>query len=592
MTLNSISFSIRIIYRKNNKKYIVKIGKFIDELMEKYENKIIHINNNTKTDYLNITNLELTIETVDAKGNVSWKPIEAVTRHLPGGNVVKVTTSSGKEVIATKAKSFLIRKNNEIIEIEGSKLKIGDELPIKKDDTSVYYEQVVSIIDDDLNVFDSHSHVYDLTVAETRNFIIENGLCMRDTFHQSGVGVGGMQGIPRFREIISYTKDIQTPIMVIKLIKDIRSDPTMAHRIEAYLKHTIFGNLVEHMEIIFDPKPVNISKNDNIDTTNAFFLTGSTTSFENLPWLYKFVISRESMLEYDINLLDIKTKFVSFWESYTIESSAAKKKSVIAKVVNGSILSNHDNSPQPIIHIRLDINDPDNNILIEIGQYLLNKISIKGVKTIEKVNRVNKQNVIDYLPDGSVKRDTTEYVINTAGIDLNKIKTIKYIDFNTTYINDIKKTYINFGIEAARSIIINEIAKAYTGNDINLTHIELLADVMTNTGNITSIDRHGINRLDTDPLSRASFEKTVEQLLMAAAFNEIDHMRSVSSRIMAGRCIKGGTGLCDLQIDNEMFENSEYTKQLQQVESRITRIDENKLINDVIQKEEVDIFVP
>ncbi len=45
---------------------------------------------------------------------------------------------------------------------------------------------------------------------------------------------------------------------------------------------------------------------------------------------------------------------------------------------------------------------------------------------------------------------------------------------------------------------------------MNITHIALLADVMTNGGNITPINRHGINRLDTDPLSRASFEMTVE----------------------------------------------------------------------------------
>ena len=35
---------------------------------------------------------------------------------------------------------------------------------------------------------------------------------------------------------------------------------------------------------------------------------------------------------------------------------------------------------------------------------------------------------------------------------------------------------------------------------------------MTNLGFITSIDRHGVNKLDTDPLSRASFEMPIEQL--------------------------------------------------------------------------------
>ena len=34
-------------------------------------------------------------------------------------------------------------------------------------------------------------------------------------------------------------------------------------------------------------------------------------------------------------------------------------------------------------------------------------------------------------------------------------------------------------------------------------------------------------------------------------------MRSVSSRIMAGLAIKGGTGLCDLSLNVNMIENSE-----------------------------------
>ena len=91
--------------------------------------------------------------------------------------------------------------------------------------------------------------------------IVHNTL---NTFHISGVGVAGMMGIPRFREIISYSKKIQTPYMIIKLIPEIRADQNIAHKIEAYLKHTILGNLIERMDIIYDPIPKNTLNNDNI----------------------------------------------------------------------------------------------------------------------------------------------------------------------------------------------------------------------------------------------------------------------------------------------------------------------------------------
>ena len=108
----------------------------------------------------------------------------------------------------------------------------------------------------------------------------------------------------------------------------------------------------------------------------------------------------------------------------------------------------------------------------------------------------------------------------------------------------------------------------------------MLADVMTNTGSITSIDRHGINRLDTDPLGRASFEKTIEQLLTAAAFNEVDYLRGVSSRIMVGKCIKGGTGLCDILIDVDLVENADLN--MQQLSTSTNIINNSNLLSDLI----------
>jgi hypothetical protein len=65
-------------------------------------------------------------------------------------------------------------------------------------------------------------------------------------------------------------------------------------------------------------------------------------------------------------------------------------------------------------------------------------------------------------------------------------------------------------------------------------------------------------------------------------------MKSVSSRIMAGLCIKGGTGLCNLVLDKDLIENSEYTEDIGQLY--------NKTYNDIIPSniQEVDdnVFIP
>jgi len=64
--------------------------------------------------------------------------------------MLKVTTNENREVIATKAKSFLKLINGKIIEAEGSELKVGDYLPISlkqidfKESTTLDLKEVLS----------------------------------------------------------------------------------------------------------------------------------------------------------------------------------------------------------------------------------------------------------------------------------------------------------------------------------------------------------------------------------------------------------------------------------------------------------------
>ena len=72
---------------------------------------------------------------------------------------------------------------------------------------------------------------------------------------------------------------------------------------------------------------------------------------------------------------------------------------------------------------------------------------------------------------------------------------------------------------------------------------------MTQKGKLTSITRHGINRLDTGPLRKCSFEETVEILLESALHNEEDKLKGVTENIMIGNMAPLGTGCFDLKID-------------------------------------------
>ena len=135
LTLNSVTYETLIIVR--NRDGVVKkvsIGDFTEENMkiasksEYYKDK--------DTTYAEL-NEYYEIPSCDEDGNVVWKKIEAVTRHpvinKDGSNtMLKITTKEEREVIATKAKSFLKLVNGKIVPVDGDTLKVGDYLPVSK----------------------------------------------------------------------------------------------------------------------------------------------------------------------------------------------------------------------------------------------------------------------------------------------------------------------------------------------------------------------------------------------------------------------------------------------------------------------------
>jgi len=69
-----------------------------------------------------------------------------------------------------------------------------------------------------------------------------------------------------------------------------------------------------------------------------------------------------------------------------------------------------------------------------------------------------------------------------------------------------------------------------------------------------AITRHGINRNDTGPLMRCSFEETVDILLDAAVHAESDYLRGVTENNMLGQLAPIGTGGCALFLNDQMLQ--------------------------------------
>ena len=132
MTLNSVApWEKLLIQRRNGVGAIVKIGEWIDLLLLQADpGKILHVPEN-RTEYLELDE-PVKIVTTDNDGNVTWEDVTAVTRHLPVGYLVKVTTKSGRTVTATQQKSFLVwdEIRRKLLHMDGEDLEVGDLLSI------------------------------------------------------------------------------------------------------------------------------------------------------------------------------------------------------------------------------------------------------------------------------------------------------------------------------------------------------------------------------------------------------------------------------------------------------------------------------
>jgi len=147
------------------------------------------------------------------------------------------------------------------------------------------------------------------------------------------------------------------------------------------------------------------------------------------------------------------------------------------------------------------------------------------------------------------KRDNN-YVILTAGSNLEEVFKIKGVDKEKTTTNNIYEIMKVLGIEAARQAIINEAKKVIEkqGIDIDERHIKLVADAMTQSGTIKGVTRVGIISDKSSILARASFETPIKHFVNASITASTDHLVSVIENLILNQPVPVGTGLPGLLV--------------------------------------------
>ncbi len=195
-----------------------------------------------------------------------------------------------------------------------------------------------------------------------------------------------------------------------------------------------------------------------------------------------------------------------------------------------------------------------------------------------EITKDSKIKGLDGITRAVLRKEGGEYVIYTEGSNLEELLSFELsygsyldssdrakhneiaesapeklsaqlIDKTRVRTNNIEEIYSVLGVEAARNAIIEEASKTLEeqGLVVDIRHIMLVADMMTNDGSVKAIGRHGISGRKSSVLARAAFEITSTHLLRAAIIGEEDLLDGVAENIIVGQPVTLGTGAVNIE---------------------------------------------
>jgi len=383
-----------------------------------------------------------------------------------------------------------------------------------------------------------------------------------NTFHYAGVSAKSnvTRGVPRIEEILSLSAEPKNPSLTIYLKTEDETDKDKAHKYMYMIEHTKLEEIVETIEICFDPDDLNtLIEEDKItmeqyrefenmmDECTGQENTNNETN-EKSKWLIRMIMDPSVMLEKNITMDDVHFALNNIYgDTISCVYSDYNSEKLIFRIRMNEIKQSSNK--------KIKVNPLDQTdqiyLLKNFQDDLLNNIILRGVKNINKVSLRKIKDNLEELSGIYKKKDI--WVLDTVGTNLLDVLGINYIDYKRTFSNDICEVYNILGIEAARQTIYNEIADVieFDGTYINYHHFSVLCDRMTFTNKMISIFRHGINNDNIGPIAKASFEETPEMFLKAARHAELDNMRGISANVMCGQEGFFGTSCFQVVLDIE-----------------------------------------
>lgn len=381
-----------------------------------------------------------------------------------------------------------------------------------------------------------------------------------NTFHNSGIASASkaVRGVPRLKELLSATKNMKSPSMIIRGISTCKRHLQALYLKDLVEKSIVFyditksnGRFANNYRDIFDTDLM-----EAILTPDEFFKssTGGRSRTRNKTKVYDTFTAEEERGQWRVYLKINKFKLAARYLTlhhikFSIENYYRTENVAVR-------ISDENDVSRLLIEVRLrGALKPEEDQYLHMKAFessMLENVLVHGISSLIKVSLLSED------PNGDMIFDTNGSNLVTVlarhreqDENLNEEDHVVY--GHKTVTNDVYEILKVLGVEAARQALLNEIIAVIesASTTINKRHLTLLVDTMTSRGGLMPVDRHGINRVDIGPLAKASFEETKDMLVHAGVFAESDPITGVSANIMLGQLPPSGTGDTDILIDEE-----------------------------------------
>lgn len=391
-----------------------------------------------------------------------------------------------------------------------------------------------------------------------------------NTFHYAGVSAKNVTlGVPRLKEIINVSKNTKTPSLTVYLKSEYAADKERAKEIQASLQHTTLHDVTQCTEIYYDPLPQKtVVEEDEEMVTSYFELEDAPLGAS--PWMLRIVMDKDMLHDRQISMDHIEGMIHQNFggDVHVIRSQDNDEKMVLRlRVADENAREKYgedgEGGAEPV-EFNEEEDETDDVFLKRLETELLSQMNLGGIPAIRKV--FMRQSRMSFIDDRTgVSKSKEEWVLDTDGVNLLAVMSHEAVDHTRTMSNDIVEIFEVLGIEAVREALLNEIRGviSFDGAYVNYRHLAILVDTMTYRGHLMAITRHGVNRVDTGPLMKCSFEETTDILLEAAVWGEKDGLRGVTENIMLGQLAPIGTGSFRLLLNEEMLKDAKMPEAIQ-----------------------------